>query len=179
MKKQFPRAQFLSPRKRAPHWDVQSRFRVIHKGMSVVYVKLTAQAELRGPRACSKSFLGGKNWPVTPRYWFQLRARAALAWRKRIVHEKLKANRASETEEQRKERLRIRRENEKIENSAGQLSKDWSEVKLKRHLRLEKVVTSKQLRLAVETEKERRIRLDMIQLFWKVGNYAYHPNLMF
>ena len=33
---------------------------------------------------------------------------------------KLKASRASETEEQRKERLRIRRENEKIENHKKQ-----------------------------------------------------------
>ena len=33
-------------------------------------------------------------------------------------------------------------------------------VKLKRNLRLEKVVASKQLRLAVETEEERRTRLE-------------------
>ena len=33
-----------------------------------------------------------------------------------LENEKLKANRASETEEQRKERLRIRPENDKIEN---------------------------------------------------------------
>ena len=33
-----------------------------------------------------------------------------------LKNEKLKANRATETEDQRKERLRIRRENEKIEN---------------------------------------------------------------
>ena len=37
-----------------------------------------------------------------------------------LRNEKLKANRASETEEQRKERLRIRRENEKIENQEQQ-----------------------------------------------------------
>ena len=30
------------------------------------YVKLTALAELHGPRAISKSFLRGKNLPVTP-----------------------------------------------------------------------------------------------------------------
>ena len=35
-------------------------------------------------------------------------------------NEKLKANRASETEEQRKEKLRIRRENGKIENHEKQ-----------------------------------------------------------
>ena len=33
-----------------------------------------------------------------------------------LRNEKLKANRASETEEQRKERLKIRRENKKTEN---------------------------------------------------------------
>ena len=37
-----------------------------------------------------------------------------------LRNEKIKANRASETEEQRKERLRIRRENEKIENHEKQ-----------------------------------------------------------
>ena len=37
-----------------------------------------------------------------------------------LRNEKLRANRASETEEQRKERLRIRRENEKIENHEKQ-----------------------------------------------------------
>ena len=36
------------------------------------------------------------------------------------TNEKLKANRASETEEQRKEKLRIERENEKIENHEKQ-----------------------------------------------------------
>ena len=46
-------------------------------------------------------------------------ARAALAWTKKkrsIRNEKLKANRASVIEEQRKEMLRIRRENKKTEN---------------------------------------------------------------
>ena len=37
-----------------------------------------------------------------------------------LRNEKLKANRATETEDQRKERLRIRRENEKIENHEKQ-----------------------------------------------------------
>ena len=49
-------------------------------------------------------------------------------------------------------------------------------MKLMRNLRLEKVVASKQLRLVVETEEERRTRLEA---FLKVGNYAYHSNLMF
>ena len=35
-----------------------------------------------------------------------------------LTNEKLRVNRASETKEQRKEKLRIRRENEKIENHA-------------------------------------------------------------
>ena len=47
---------------------------------------------------------------------------------------------------------------------------------LKRNLRLEKVVAGKQLRLAMETEEQ---DWRMMQLFWKVGNYAYHSNLMF
>ena len=37
-----------------------------------------------------------------------------------LRNEKLKANRVSETEEQKKERLRIRRENKKIENHEKQ-----------------------------------------------------------
>ena len=53
-----------------------------------------------------------------PYYSFILYGRAALAWSKEkpkkqqrsLRNEKLKANRASVTEEQRKERLRIRRE---------------------------------------------------------------------
>ena len=46
---------------------------------------------------------------------FLLYARAALAWTEKssLSDEKLKANRASETEEQRKERLRIRREKDR------------------------------------------------------------------
>ena len=54
-----------------------------------------------------------------PCYSLQLYARAALARTKKkrsLRNEKLKANRASVTEEQRKEMLRIRRENKKTEN---------------------------------------------------------------
>ena len=65
---------------------------------------------------------------------------------------KLKANRASETAELRKERLRIRCENVKIENYEKQhlatlkrLKRD-DDNELKRNLRLQKVVTGKQLR---------------------------------
>ena len=42
-----------------------------------------------------------------------------------------------------------------------------SEVKLKRNIRLEKVVARKQLRLAVETEEERRTRLENDAAFLK------------
>ena len=77
----------------------------------------------------------------------------------------LKANRASESEEQIKERLGIRRENEKIENLEKQRLATLKRLKrcddneLKRNLRLEKVVAGNQLRLAMETEEERRTRL--------------------
>ena len=73
---------------------------------------------------------------------------------------------ASETEEQRKERLRIRCENEKIKNHEKQRLATLKRLKrgddneLERNLRLEKVVASKQPRLAVETEQERRTRLE-------------------
>ena len=79
---------------------------------------------------------------------------------------KLKANGASETEEQRKERLRIRRENKKTEDHEKQRLATLKRLKrgddneLERNLRLEKVVASKQLRLALETEEERTARLE-------------------
>ena len=94
---------------------------------------------------------------------------SALAWTKKkpsLRNEKLKANRASDTEEQRKERLWIRRENEKIENNEKQRLATLKRLKrvdgneLKRNLRLEKVVAGRQLWLAVETEEERRKRLE-------------------
>ena len=68
-----------------------------------------------------------------------------------------KANRASETEELRKEMLRIRHENKKTEKHGKQRLailkrlKRGDDNELDRNLRLEKVVASKQLRLAVET----------------------------
>ena len=111
-----------------------------------------------------------------------------------LRNEKLKANRTSETEEQRIERLRIRREKDRaIRRTKGKkrspdLAPDTDDYekqrlatlkRLKRgevDLRLEKVVASKQLRLAVETEEERRTRLEA---HLKIGNYAYHSNLMF
>ena len=66
-----------------------------------------------------------------------------------VGNEKLKANRASDTEEQKKERLRIRRENEKIENHEKQRLATLKRLKrgddneLKRNLGLEKVDAGK------------------------------------
>ena len=91
-----------------------------------------------------------------------------------LRNEKLKANRTSETEEQRKERLRIRREKDRARRRTNGKKRspdtyDYEKerlVTLKRlkrcvvNVRLEKVVASKLLRLAVETEEERRTRLE-------------------
>ena len=82
-----------------------------------------------------------------------------------LRNEKLKANRTSESEEQRKKRLRIRREKDgAIRRTKGKKrSPDTDDYekqrlatlkRLKRgevDLRLEKMVASKKLRLAVET----------------------------
>ena len=75
--------------------------------------------------ACSESSFGRlKTTSDThPCYSFRLYARAALAWTKKkrsLRNDKLKASRALETEEQRKGRLRIRCENDKIENHEKQ-----------------------------------------------------------
>ena len=78
-----------------------------------------------------------------------------------LRNEKPKVNRALETEEQRKERLRIRRENEKIENQEKHFLATLKRLKRGEvEEKLEKEVASKQLRLVVETEKERRTRLE-------------------
>ena len=75
-------------------------------------------------------------------------------------------HRATETEKQRKERLRIRRVNEKIENHKKQRLATLKRLKrgddneLERNLILDKVVSGKQLRLGVKTEQERRTRLE-------------------
>ena len=50
--------------KRAPHWGVQSRFRVIYLCVSVV-CQITWN-HVNQTRACSKSVLGGIIRPVTP-----------------------------------------------------------------------------------------------------------------
>ena len=107
-----------------------------------------------------------------------------MAKKKRSLrNEKLKANRTSETEEQRKERLRIRREKDRARRrlKGKKRSPDTDEYekqrlatlkRLKRgevDLRLEKVVASKQLRLAVETEEEERItRLEAFLKSWQL-----------
>ena len=81
-----------------------------------------------------------------------------------LRNEKLKANRTSETEEERKERLRIRREKDRARRRTkgkkrSQDTDDYEKQRLailkrlKRgevELRLEKVFSSKLLRLAVE-----------------------------
>ena len=86
-----------------------------------------------------------------------------------LRNEKLKADRTSETEEQRKESLRIRREKDRVRRrtKGKKRSPDTDDYekqrlatlkRLKRgevDLRLEKVVASKQLRLAVETEEKK------------------------
>ena len=84
-------------------------------------------------------------------------------------NEKLKADRTSETEEQRKESMRIRREKDRARRrtKGKKRSPDTDHYekqrlatlkRLKRgevDLRLEKVVASKQLRLAVGTEEKK------------------------
>ena len=53
--------------KRAPHWSVQSRFRVIYIYMlSVCLVCQITWNHANQTRACSKLVLGGKIRPVTP-----------------------------------------------------------------------------------------------------------------
>ena len=88
----------------------------------------------------------------------------------------------TETEEQRKERLRIRREKDRVRRrtKGKKRSPDTDDYekqrlatlkRLKRgevDLRLEKVVTSKHLRLAVETEEERRTRLEAFLKSWQL-----------
>ena len=73
-------------------------------------------------RACSKSVRSAYNRPVTPMFFISTIARAYLAWTKKnsLRNKKLKSNRASETEEQRKEMLRITRKNKKTENHEKQ-----------------------------------------------------------
>ena len=95
-----------------------------------------------------------------------------------LRNEKLKADRISETEEQRKESLRIRREKDRTKGKKRSTNTDDYEKqclatlkRLKRgevDLRLEKVVASKQLSLAVETKEERRTRLEAFLKSWQL-----------
>ena len=96
-----------------------------------------------------------------------------------LRNEKLKAN---TTSEQRKERQRIRREKDRARRrtKGKKRSPDTDDYekqrlatlkRLKRgevDLRLEKVVARKQLRLAVETEEERRTRLEAFLKSWQL-----------
>ena len=57
--------------KRAPHWGVQSRFRVIYIYSYIYYICVSVVCQItwnhvNQTRACSKSVLGGKIRPVTP-----------------------------------------------------------------------------------------------------------------
>ena len=52
--------------KRAPHWGVQSRFRVIYMSVCMSVVCQITWNHVNLTRACSKSVLGGKIRPVTP-----------------------------------------------------------------------------------------------------------------
>ena len=52
--------------KRAPHWGVQSRFRVIYICRYVCMYVCRMSNHVNQTRACSKSVLGGKIRPVTP-----------------------------------------------------------------------------------------------------------------
>ena len=86
-----------------------------------------------------------------------------------LRNEKLKADRTSETEEQRKESLRIKREKDRARRrtKGKKRSPDTDDYKKQRlatlkrlkrgevDLRLEKVVANKQLRLALETEEKK------------------------
>ena len=76
--------QVFGQAKRAPHWGVQSRFRVIYIGMSVCLRKTMQKV------CMSKNVWAKFRGPNTP-FW--------------AVKIELKANRASEIEEQWKERL--------------------------------------------------------------------------
>ena len=113
-----------------------------------------------------------------PKRW----TKKKLKKKRSLRNEKLKADRTSETEEQRKESLRIRREKDRARRrtKGKKRSPDTDDyekqrlatlTRLKRgevDLRLEKVVASKQLRLAVEREEERRTRLEAFLKSWQL-----------
>ena len=135
--------------------------------------------ELRSHAHAQSHFWGGDTCAI---YFLNARALASMDEKKKLKkkcslrNEKLKDNRTSESEEQRKERLRIRREKDRAKRrTKGKKRSPYGDdykkeclatlKRLKRgevDLRLEKVVASKQLRLAVETEEERRTRLEAL-----------------
>ena len=87
-----------------------------------------------------------------------------------LRNEKLKVIRASEIAEQREKMLRIRCENKKTENHEKQRLatlkrlKQGDDNEMKSNVRLERVVTSKQLMLTVETEEEKEQDWRMMRL---------------
>ena len=143
----YPRTQarsVIGRVKRAPHWAVQSRFCMIYIHNYVgIYVYRMPKC-VGGSRfwkfemKCSYNFrleflvlpLSGRLQPTrdTRINSFLLYPRAALAWTKNnnkrsLRNEKLKANRASETEEQRKERHQSYDEGQ---IDSGRKSSGWS-----------------------------------------------------
>ena len=102
--------------KQAPHWGVQSRFRVICVCRGPKCARRITWPDMRMLKVSLERL---KQTSDTRAIHYNYYARAALAWtKKKRSHrnKKLKANRASVIEEQRKGMLRIRRENKKTEN---------------------------------------------------------------
>ena len=101
---------------------------------------------------------------------------------KKSVHLEMRNLKLTELQRQRKERLRIRPEKDRARRrtKGKKRSPDTDDYekerlatlkRLKRgevDLRLEKVVASKQLRLAVDTEEERRTRLEPFLKSWQL-----------
>ena len=122
--------------------------------------------------AHAQSLLGAVK-PVTPvlfiAYTLESMDEKEAEKKRSLRNEKLKADRTSETVEQRKESLRISREKDRARRRTKEKKRspdtdDYEKQRLatlKRlkqgevDLRLEKVVASKQLRLAVETEEKK------------------------
>ena len=162
------------------HWGVQSRFCVIYVSMSHYVNKLPRRNYVAHAHAQSHFWLVKTDlWHLC--YWFRLRSRAALSWRKRNVH--LEMRNLEYTELQRRKirgkkgwGLRIRCENEKIENYAVHFQKievrwSWRETE---DWRMWSLANS----LGWPWRQKKKEEQDW-KLFWKVGNYAYHSNLMF
>ena len=84
-----------------------------------------------------------------------LYARADLAWTKKnkisLRNEKLKANRASETEEQRKERLRIRRQKDRAGRRTKKLQEEKKRSSETEDHEKQRLVTLKRLKRGDET----------------------------